>query len=163
MTGRNRRIMRHGLCAKPRRRSTASRRARDDPVQFAVERPLGLHDFIPVLRAQEEAFRHPEITREPQIEFGINRAHSIDHLGDPLRCHPDIPGKLLDTEAFGFEKFADQQLPRSSKRVAVSISVNRRIALCWISGGSLRLRSRFQMRSVSGSAKLRITSYSVVA
>ncbi len=57
-------------------------RARPDGLELVADLTPALPQIVVSLQAEEESFRHAEVTREPQVRVGSDRALSQDDLVD---------------------------------------------------------------------------------
>ena len=70
--------------------------ARDDAVKAAVQRALGLEQFVAVLQSKEKPFGHAEIARQAQVKLGVDRLHAVDDKLDARRFNLEVRCKRLD-------------------------------------------------------------------
>ena len=88
----------------------ASGGAGDDAVEVAVERALGFEQFVIDLQTEEEAFRHPEVARQPQVELRVHRCGPINHCPQSRGIGVDRPRERVEAKAKRLHKFTDEQL-----------------------------------------------------
>ncbi len=84
--------------------------ARYDPVKLAVQCALGLKQFVAGLEAEEKAFGHPVIARQPEIQLGTHSTITTDYLLDALSLDIECRGQIGNADGSRLHEFQPQHL-----------------------------------------------------